>query len=322
MSRPFITLAPMEGVVDWIVRDVITRIGGVDRAFTEFVRVTDQLIPAHVFYRYCPELRQGGRTAAGTPVFVQILGGQASAMAENAQAAVELGALGIDINFGCPAKTVNRHDGGAAILKNPERVFEITSAVRKSVPNGIPVTAKVRLGFDHKDFAVAIAQAVDSSGADAITIHARTKEEMYRPPAHWEFIAQMRESVRLPVISNGEIWSVEDFRRCQQVSGCNGFALGRGLVARPDLARQIRNATSPLLWPDLLPILERFYELSVTHASPQFALARLKQWTKQLSRNFPEAILFFEAIKTKTIGPAKFTSLLPYEHLPQEIHYA
>src|SRR4029078_5610397 len=137
------------------------------------VRVTDRLLPDHVFKKYCPELEQNGCTRSGTPVFIQLLGGEAGPLAENAAAAVKLGAPGVDLNFGCPAKTVNRHDGGAAILKNPERVFAITSAVRAAVPSHIPVTAKVRLGFDHKDFSVAIAQAVDSAGASALTIHAR-----------------------------------------------------------------------------------------------------------------------------------------------------
>ncbi|MGZ3722706.1 MAG: tRNA-dihydrouridine synthase, partial [Bdellovibrionales bacterium] len=106
----------MEGVLDWTLRELLSSIGGVDRMVTEFVRVTDLLLPEHVFYRYCPELKQGGRTLAGTPVLVQLLGGQTGPLAENAARAVELGAPGIDLNFGCPAKTVNRHDGGATLL--------------------------------------------------------------------------------------------------------------------------------------------------------------------------------------------------------------
>src|SRR5687768_16120481 len=149
MSVPSVQLAPMEGVLDFVLRDLLSEIGGFDRMVTEFVRVTERLLPASAYYKSCPELKTGGRTRSGTPVFVQLLGGQAGPVSENAGLAAELGAPGIDLNFGCPAKTVNRHDGGAALLKQPERVFEVTRAVRAAVPAGIPVTAKVRLGFDH-----------------------------------------------------------------------------------------------------------------------------------------------------------------------------
>jgi len=106
-----VSLAPMEGVIDSPMRRLLTDIGGYDRCVTEFVRVTDVLLPERVFFRICPELAEGCRTASGTPIFVQLLGGQADALAVNAVRAAELGAAGIDLNFGCPAKTVNRSDG-------------------------------------------------------------------------------------------------------------------------------------------------------------------------------------------------------------------
>ncbi|MFN7455245.1 MAG: tRNA-dihydrouridine synthase, partial [Pseudobdellovibrionaceae bacterium] len=112
-------LAPMEGVVDWVLRDTMTELGGIDQCVTEFVRVTTTLHPKIIFSRSCPELQTGSKTRSGTPVFVQLLGGQPEPMAANAARAAELGAAGIDINFGCPAKLVNRHDGGAVLLKSP-----------------------------------------------------------------------------------------------------------------------------------------------------------------------------------------------------------
>ena len=130
-----VILAPMEGVVDWVMRDVLTRIGGIDLCVTEFIRVTDQLLPTHAIQKDCPELLNAScRTNSGTPVLVQLLGGKPEWMAQNAALAIELGAPGIDINFGCPAKTVNRHDGGAALLKDPRRIFDVVSAVRSAVP--------------------------------------------------------------------------------------------------------------------------------------------------------------------------------------------
>lgn len=299
---PQISLAPMEGVIDHIMRRLLTQVGGLDRTTTEFVRITNQLLPEHVFLKFAPELRTGGVTESGVPVFVQLLGGEPQPMAENAALAASLGAPGIDLNFGCPAKTVNRHDGGATLLKNPERLFHVTSAVRKAVPANIPVTAKVRLGFEHKNFVVDLAQAVENAGASALTVHARTKMEMYQPPAHWEYIALMREAIQIPVYANGEIWSVEDYWRCREISGCTHVALGRGLVARPDLARQIKASLQAqnnlsLPWQDTKELLLALVQESST-ISPRLGLGRGKQWLKNLGRTYPEAQELFSASRT------------------------
>lgn len=300
-ERLWLAAAPMEGVVDSHVRDLLTQIGGLDHACTEFVRVTDRLLPAHVVYGYAPELHNGGRTPSGVPVFVQLLGGQPQPMAENAAFVASLGALGVDLNFGCPAKTVNRHDGGATLLKNPERVFAVTSAVRAALPKLTPLTVKVRLGFDHKEFAVEIAQAAAAGGAERLTVHARTRNEMYVPPAHWEYIARMREAVAIQVVANGEIWSVEDFLRAREVTGCTAFALGRGLMARPDLALQIARyavgeLVDPLPWSEIQKIVLQLLR-RLEAISPALAIGRVKQWCRFLSRTYPEAEVLFDRIK-------------------------
>ena len=119
-------LAPMEGVVDYTMRDLLTRIGGYDRCVTEFVRVSREKLPPRVFYRACPELLTDCCTPVGVPIYVQLLGGCPSSMARNAQVAARLGARGIDLNFGCPSKVVNHHDGGSALLREPQRVQEST----------------------------------------------------------------------------------------------------------------------------------------------------------------------------------------------------
>lgn len=301
---PLISLAPMEGVVDPILRSVYSQIGGFDRFTTEFVRVTDKLLPAHVFQKYCPELSTGGKSREGTPVYVQLLGGQAAPIAENAAFVAELGAPGIDLNFGCPAKTVNRHDGGATLLKNPSRLYEILAAVRRAVPAHVPVTAKVRLGFSDKSLTNEIAQAVDTSGAASLVVHARTRDEGYRPPAHWEYIAQMKSVMKnVPVIANGDITSVAEYLRCKKISGCDSVAIGRPAIACPDLALQIRRAIAnqdytPLEWPMIASeLLPQFIRLSREAKSDHFALTRLKQWLRFLSSQYPEAARLFEEVK-------------------------
>ncbi|MCB9254237.1 MAG: tRNA-dihydrouridine synthase [Bdellovibrionaceae bacterium] len=292
-----ILLAPMEGVVDPVLRDLLTSLGGLSHCATEFIRVTNQLLPPRVFYRFCPELLAGGTTSAGTPVYVQLLGGDPLWLARNAERAAQLGALGIDLNFGCPAKTVNRHDGGAALLKCPDRLERIVRAVRGAVPATIPVTAKIRLGYDSPDAAVDLARAVEAGGATWLSVHARTKVDGYRPPAQWEWIARIRKAVHLPVIANGDVWSREDYQRCCEVTGGADVMLGRGIIARPDLARQIRNGSLPLGWDDLLPLLKSFYSRSVEAKHEHHALCRTKQWSRLLGRNYPQATTLFERIK-------------------------
>lgn len=270
----------MEGVLDWVLRELLSEVGGVDRMVTEFVRVTDKLLPDHVFFKYSPELERGGQTLNGTPVFVQLLGGQSGPMAENAFRLSQLGAPGIDLNFGCPAKTVNRHDGGAAILKQPERVYEITRTVREALPAATPVTIKVRLGFDHKDFHKEIAQAADEAGAAHIVVHARTKTEMYTPPAHWHYIASMRSGRNIPFLANGEIWSTEDYRACTLASGVQRVALGRGLVRNPLLAWQIKSALGLSAHQpdfDAGQFLETFFIRSREFRGEAYSVARVKQ---------------------------------------------
>jgi tRNA-dihydrouridine synthase C len=295
-SHDRILLAPMEGVVDAMMRDVLTTVGGIDLCVTEFIRVTDRLLPVSEFKKDWPEIDNGGRTPSGIPVLVQLLGGQPEPMAENALRAAELGAHGIDLNFGCPAKTVNRHDGGAALLKIPSRVFDVTRAVRAAVPEHLPVSAKVRLGFSDKEFHLDIAKAAEDAGAAWLTVHARTRDEGYRPPAHWEFIARMREAISIPVIANGEIWTIDDYHRAREVSGCRHAMIGRGLLADPSLAREFKGlGRAP--WTEASNWFCDYVLRSHEDRGESFALARAKQWLKSLSRRHPQAAAAFDVGK-------------------------
>ncbi|MDY6799444.1 MAG: tRNA-dihydrouridine synthase, partial [Pseudomonadota bacterium] len=115
-----IILAPMEGLVDAPIRETLTRVGGIDRCVTEFIRVTYGMLPPRIFYKYAPELHNQAFTEVGTPVAVQLLGSNPETMGHHGAKAVELGAGQVDINFGCPAKTVNKHKGGCVLMREPE----------------------------------------------------------------------------------------------------------------------------------------------------------------------------------------------------------
>ncbi|WP_234413884.1 tRNA-dihydrouridine synthase [Ideonella sp. A 288] len=294
-----ILLAPMEGLLDFSLRDVLTRVGGIDRCVSEFIRVTDQLLPDRVFTRIVPELLNAGRTPAGVPVRPQLLGSDPSCLADNAAALAALGPEGIDLNFGCPAKTVNRHRGGAVLLDEPELVHAIVDAVRRAVPRAVPVSAKMRLGNQDAYRMLDCAHAIAAAGAQELVVHARTKADGYRPPAHWEQVARIRAAVRLPVVANGEIWTPDDARRCREVSGCDALMIGRGMVADPGLAWAIRApGTEPPGWPVMAPLLQRYWRNIAGHVAPKHRAGRLKQWLNMLRRRFPEAQVAYDAVRT------------------------
>ncbi len=312
-ARPGIWLAPMEGLLDHGLRDTLTRVGGVSMCVSEFIRVTDTVLPHRAFVRVVPELRHGGRTPAGVPVRVQLLGSDPSCLADNAAHLAALSPPGIDLNFGCPAKTVNRHRGGAVLLQEPELVGQIVAAVRRAVPAHIPVSAKMRLGVHDDQPALACAQAIEAAGASELVVHARTKLQGYRPPAYWDRIAHLREHVRLPIIANGEIWSVEDALRCRRESGCATVMIGRGLVSDPGLALALRahdgggallGLGQALPWSAVRALMPVFWASVCARVQPRHRAGRLKQWLHYLRRAYPEAQQAFAEWREET-DPAR-----------------
>lgn len=302
-----ILLAPMEGLLDFVLRDILTRVGGIDRCVSEFIRITDQLLPERVFTRIVPELYNGGRTLAGVPVRAQLLGSDPVCLAENAARLATLGPAGIDLNFGCPANVVNRHGGGAALLNEPETILAIVTAVRRAVPAHMPVSAKMRLGYSDDSRAIECALAIADGGANELVVHARTKAQAYKPPAYWDRIADIRAVVNIPVIANGEIWTVDDARRCREASGCDMLMIGRGAVVDPGLGLAIKASmksvdggptVTGITWPQLLPLLADFWYVVCTRLDARSRAGRLKQWLNFLRRRFPEAEAAYQALKT------------------------
>lgn len=292
-----IILAPMEGVVDHLMRDMLTRIGGFDLCITEFVRVVDQKLPARVFTRLCPELLHGGKTPAGTPVRVQLLGQEPHWLAENALRAVELGSPGVDLNFGCPAKAVNKSRGGAVLLKETERLYQIVKAVRDAVPAQFPVSAKIRLGYDDTSLTLDNAAAIAAAGASMLTVHARTKSDGYRPPAYWPWIATIKRHVSIPLVANGEIWSASDANLCQQQADCQDIMLGRGALALPNLAQCIRSGAPAMPWSQVLQLLMQYSEYEISGDKGQYYANRIKQWFSYLKLQYPQAAELFSQLR-------------------------
>lgn len=227
-------------------------------------------------------------------------------LAQAALAAIRAGAQAVDLNFGCPARTVNRHDGGATLLQYPDRIREIVATVRAAVPASLPVSAKLRLGWDNIHAIHLNAERAAEGGATWITIHARTKSQGYRPPAYWKPLAEVRARLRIPVVANGEIWTIEDLRRCRDETGCHHFMLGRGAVADPTLGRRVARelgipgvgflqsfARTPA---ECLSLICRYRDLcSASGLSPTYILCRVKQWLHMT--NHDGKLAWFDTLK-------------------------
>ena len=318
----FLALAPMDGVTDWVYRDLLTGLhegaSGISLCVSEFVRVTHSVVVPKVILKHCPEVATGGRTAAGVPVFVQLLGGRPEPMAGSAARCVEMGAPGIDINFGCPAKTVNKSDGGATILQHPCRLEAITAAVRKAVPETVPVTVKIRLGWENAEHVEDIVRAIEQGGATWLTIHGRTRMQGYRPPVDWSSIGRAREAVRIPVVANGDLNTVADVEACARVSGCNAFMIGRGSMGRPRLFRQLRGHRDPELDAAWLCARLRDYAQSILDSggTEGVALGRCKQWLRLAAPASEIYATLFTALKRSTELQALLAGLQP-EGMPR-----
>jgi len=287
----------MEGVVDDLMRDILSTINPYDLLVTEFVRVVDQLLPEKVFLKLCPELLNQGKTPAGTPVRVQLLGQEPQCMAENALRAIELGSHGVDANFGCPAKMVNRSNGGAVLLQYPDSIYAIVRAMRQAVPQSQPVTAKIRLGYEDKSLFMENALAVYEAGATELAIHARSKVDGYKPPAYWEYITEVRQRLPIPVIANGEIWNRNDAERCMAITGCDSIMIGRGAISLPNLADTIKTGAAPYTWAQTLELMLSYTQRELTGRKSDYYPARIKQWFSYLNRQYPEADTLFRELR-------------------------
>jgi len=294
-----VLLAPMEGVLDSLVRELLSAVNDYDLCITEFLRVVDQLLPAKSFYRLCPELHQQSRTPSGTRVRIQLLGQHPQWLAENAARAVELGSWGVDLNCGCPSKLVNGSGGGATLLKDPELIYRGAKAMRAAVPAHLPVTVKIRLGWDSDARQFEIADAVEQAGASELVVHGRTKEDGYRAERiNWAAIGEIRQRLQIPVIANGEIWDWQSAQDCLAVTGCDAVMIGRGALNVPNLSRVIKYREPPMAWSEVVQLLQRYSVLEKQGDTGLYHVARIKQWLGYLRKNYVEADSLFTTIRT------------------------
>ncbi len=245
---PYLILAPMEGVGDRCFRKAMASIGGFDEGVRDFLRVPSN---AHV-----PSLATQYEAEEITPIplAAQLMGSDPQLMADMAHAMQQRGARRVDLNCGCPSNTVTGRGAGSSLLKEPRVLYEIAKAMVDAV--GIPVTAKLRSGFDDTSLFKENILAAQESGIKYITIHPRTKADGYGPPAKWEFIAEAKAILDIPVVGNGDILTVDDALKMLKETQCDALMIGRGSVINPFIFHQIKahfaRESYSCRWDDLL----------------------------------------------------------------------
>ncbi|ACS98762.1 tRNA dihydrouridine synthase DusB [Paenibacillus sp. JDR-2] len=205
------------------------------------------------------------------PLSLQIFGGDRESLVEAAKVVdQQTNADIIDINMGCPVPKVTKCDAGARWLLDPNKIYEMVSAVTAAVSK--PVTVKMRIGWDDEHiYAVDNAKAVESAGGKAVSVHGRTREQQYTGKANWDIIRDVKQAVSIPVIGNGDVFSPEDARRMLDHTGCDGVMIGRGALGNPwMLYRTIQYLESGELLPDPLP--REKLEVAILHMDRLVAL--------------------------------------------------
>ena len=225
-------LAPMAGVADRAFREICVSFGA------SYV-VSEMVSAKGMHYSDQKSAELMTLSAAQRPAGIQIFGDDPEIMAEAAQKALQYQPDVIDINMGCPAPKVNSSGGGASLMKNPKLCGQIVKAVSSAVP--LPVTVKIRMGWDeHSINGVEVARICEACGAAAVTVHGRTRKQMYSGNADWSYIARVKQAVSIPVIGNGDITKPMDAARMLEETGCDGVMVGRGAYGNPWIFSQIR----------------------------------------------------------------------------------
>ncbi len=243
-------LAPMAGVTDMAFRTVCRTLGA-------DVTVSEMISSRALVYQDSKTSSLLTRGEDETPFGVQLFGNDPSVMAEAAVIALErTKADFIDINMGCPTPKIVNNGDGSALMKNPQLAGEIISAIKKRV--SVPVTAKFRKGWDSGSVnAVEFAKELEAAGADALTVHGRTRVAMYSGRADWDIIRDVVNSVSIPVIANGDVFSAEDAVRIKKWTGAAGIMIGRATFGNPWIFSQCREALLGKEVSPLPPLSER-----------------------------------------------------------------
>ncbi len=275
----------MEGITDRPFRRLVRGLGGCGLTVTEFVS-SEQL---------SRNVRQAWEVAEidpdEHPVAIQIYGRDPERMATAARSCVEVGADVVDLNLGCPSKAVTSGCSGSALMREPDRARRIFAAVRAALGE-VPMTVKMRLGWEVRN-APEVARIAQEEGAALVTVHGRTRAQMYRGSADWAAVGEVKAAVSIPVLVNGDVLTPDDALAALSTSGADGVMVGRGAVRDPWILRRIADALAgrtpyePSLM-DRRDVLLGYFDLLRAEArTPERAMGRLKKATGLFTRGLP-----------------------------------
>jgi nifR3 family TIM-barrel protein len=270
---PYLFLAPMEGVGDRCFRKAMATVGGFDEGVTDFLRV-----PSNAHVQSLAKAYDADEIAP-IPLAVQLMGSDCELMAAMAVEVERRGAPRIDLNCGCPSNTVTGRGAGSSLLKDPDLLHQVAKAMVKAV--SIPVTIKMRSGYEDTSRFKENLLAAEESGVKFITLHPRTKVDGYGPPARWDLIGEAKSFLKIPLVGNGDILTIEDALKMLKETRCDALMIGRGGVINPFIFHQIRAhfAKKPYRpqWDDLVRYLEVYISQIPPESSIRLKINKMKQ---------------------------------------------